>query len=114
MVRFDFGSGFASGRHLATPLRERLGSASSSNPWRRDMPGPTQNAEHYFKRAYDLAIAASMHTRDVQDQTGIAVYDIAASLSAVSKGLTEMAIGLRATYILIERVEQKLDRQRAR
>jgi hypothetical protein len=55
-----------------------------------------------------------MHTRDVQDQTGIAVYDIAASLSAVSKGLTEMAIGLRATYILIERVEQKLDRQRAR
>jgi hypothetical protein len=42
------------------------------------------------------------------------VYDIAASLSAVSKGLTEMAIGLRATYILIERVEQKLDRQRAR
>jgi hypothetical protein len=78
------------------------------------MPGPTQNAEHFFKRAYDLAIAASMHTRDVQDQTGIAVYDIAASLSALSKGLTEMAIGLRATYILVERVDQKLDRQRAR
>jgi hypothetical protein len=78
------------------------------------MTAPTQNAEHYFRRAYDLAIAASVHTRDVQDPTGIAVYDLAASLSGLSKGLTEMAIGLRATYILLERVEQKLDLQRVR
>jgi hypothetical protein len=78
------------------------------------MPGPTQNAEYYFKRAYDSALAAAMHTRNVQDETGIAVYDIAASLSGLSKGLAEMAIGLRATYILLERTERKLDRQRVR
>ena len=73
---------------------------------------PTQQAEYYFKKAYDAAIAAANHTRTVQDETGIAVYDLAASLSGLSKGLAEMAIGLRATYMLIERVEQKLDRQR--
>jgi hypothetical protein len=78
------------------------------------MPGPTQNAEYFFKRAYDSALAAANHTRNVQDETGIAVYDLASSMSGLSKGLTEMAIGLRATYILLERVEQKLDLQRAR
>jgi hypothetical protein len=31
-------------------------------------------------------------------------------LTAISKGLGEMAIGLRATYLVLERVEQKLDR----
>jgi hypothetical protein len=73
---------------------------------------PSQSAEYYFKRAYDTAIAATNHTKNVQDETGIAVYDIAASMAAISKGLGDMAIGLRATYMLIERVEQKLDRQR--
>jgi hypothetical protein len=71
---------------------------------------PTANAEHYFKKAYDLALAATNRTRTVQDPNGIAIYDIAASLTAVSKGLGEMAIGLRATYLVLERVEQKLDR----
>lgn len=75
---------------------------------------PTEFAEMYFRKAYDLAIAASNHTQKVQDETGIAIYDIAASLSAVSKGLGEMAVGLRATYMLIERVEQKLDGKRTR
>jgi hypothetical protein len=78
------------------------------------MPGPTQNAEYYFKRAFDSALAAARHTSKVQDETGIAVYDIAASLSALLKGLSEMAIGLRATYILLERAEQKIERQHAR
>lgn len=78
------------------------------------MAAPTLNAEYYFRKAYDSAVAAAMHTVNVQDETGIAVYDIAASLTGLSKGLTEMAIGLRATYILLERVEKKLDFQRAR
>ena len=71
---------------------------------------PTESAEAYFKKAYDLALKAAGHTRTVQDPIGIAIYDIAASLSAVSKGLGDMAIGLRATYLVLERVEQKLDR----
>jgi hypothetical protein len=76
------------------------------------MPTPTESAEHYFRRAYDAAIAAANHTKDVNDPTGIAVYDIAASLSAISKGLGDVAVGLRATYLLLERVEKKLDLQR--
>ena len=77
------------------------------------MPGqsPTQSAEHYFRRAYDAAIAAARHTKDVQDETGIAVYDLAACMSGISKGLGDMAIGIRATYMLLERMEQKLNRQ---
>jgi hypothetical protein len=73
-------------------------------------PTPTESAEAYFKKAYDLALWGANHTRTVQDPTGIAVYDIAASLTAISKGLGEMAIGLRATYLVLGRVEQKLDR----
>ena len=69
---------------------------------------PTESAEAYFKKAYDRALWGTNHTRTVQDPTGIAVYDIAASLTAISKGLGEMAIGLRATYLALERVEQKL------
>jgi hypothetical protein len=72
---------------------------------------PTQSAEYYFRRAYDLALASTVHTQKVQDETGIAVYDLAACMSAISKGLGDMAIGMRATYQLLERVEQKLDRQ---
>ena len=71
---------------------------------------PTEIAEGYFKTAYDRALAAANHTRNVQDPTGIAIYDIAASLTAVSKGLSQMAIGLRATYIALERMERKLER----
>ena len=73
---------------------------------------PTQSAEYYFKTSYDLAIAAANRTRGAQDDTGVAIYDIAACLSGLSKGLGDLAIGIRATYMLLERMEQKIDRQR--
>jgi hypothetical protein len=75
------------------------------------MTSPTQSAEIYFRKAYDLAIAAARHTQNVKDETGIAVYDLAACMSGISKGLGDLAIGIRATYMLLERVEQKLNRQ---
>src|SRR5437762_12266281 len=52
--------------------------------WTMTTPGqtPTEIAEGYFKTAYDRALAAANHTRNVQDPTGIAIYDIAASLTA--------------------------------
>jgi hypothetical protein len=74
---------------------------------------PSRKAEFAFSKASDLAYAALVHMKDVDDDTGRAMYDIAASLMAVSKGLGDMAIGLRATYMMLNRVEQKLDRQRA-
>ena len=73
------------------------------------MTSPTQHAEVLFRTAYDRALGAAAHTQDVQDPTGIAVYDIAASLAGLSKGLGELAVGLRATYMLLERVERKLN-----
>ena len=76
------------------------------------MASPTESAEHYFRAAYDRALAAANHTKDVQDPTGIAVYDIAASLSGISKGLGDLAVGLRATYMLLERLEKKLEGER--
>jgi hypothetical protein len=62
------------------------------------MPAPTQQAQVYFRVAYDRALAAASHTQDVQDPTGIAVYDIAASLSGISKGLVELATALHQIY----------------
>jgi hypothetical protein len=76
------------------------------------MPTPTQSAEQYFRIAHDRAIWAANHTAEVNDPTGIAVYDIAACLSAISKGLGDLAVGLRATYMRLESLENKLDQQR--
>jgi hypothetical protein len=71
---------------------------------------PTESAQNYFTIGYQRAIAAAGHTAEVQDETGIAVYDIAACLSALAKGLDELAVGMRATYMLLERLDQKMDR----
>jgi hypothetical protein len=73
------------------------------------MGSPTQQAENYFRLAYERAISAAGHTKDVEDDTGIAIYDIAACLSGLAKGFGEMAIGIRATYQMLERLEQKFD-----
>jgi len=67
------------------------------------MTRPTSQAQYYFRVAYDRALAAAQHTQDVQDPTGIAVYDIAASLSGLTKGLVELATALHQTYELLDR-----------
>jgi len=76
------------------------------------MASPTESAEHYFRIAYDRAMAAATHTAKVDDPTGIGIYDIAACLSGISKGLGDLAVGLRATYMRLESLEKKLDQQR--
>jgi hypothetical protein len=74
---------------------------------------PSRKAEFAFRKASDLAYSALLHMKDADDDTGRAVYDVAASLFAISKELGDMSVGLRATYMMLNRVEQKLDRQRA-
>jgi hypothetical protein len=71
---------------------------------------PTESAEHYFDKAYQLAIASVQKTATANDATSIAIYNMAACMSAIAKGMADTAVGLRATYVLLERLDRKLDR----
>jgi hypothetical protein len=76
------------------------------------MTTPTESAEHFFRIAYDRTIYAAGRTSKADDPISLALYDTAACLSAISKGLGDLAVGLRATYMRIESLEKKLDQQR--
>jgi hypothetical protein len=71
---------------------------------------PTKSAEHFFQIAYSRAVtAAGRIPASAKDPTPAAIYDLAAAMSALAKGMSDMAVGLRATYQAIDRLERKLD-----
>jgi hypothetical protein len=77
------------------------------------MASPTESAEVYFRASYNRANEAAFRIPESdRDPIGLALYDTAATLSGISQGLGHLAVGLRATYMLLERVEKKLDQQR--
>lgn len=68
------------------------------------MAKPTETAQIMFQRSYDLAIAAANHLHARDDKEGRALYDMAGSLAGLAKGLNELSIGVRATYMAIEQL----------
>ena len=77
------------------------------------MASPTQNAEHFFRVAYQrsLVSAGRIPVAD-RDPASLALYDLAATLAGVTQGCSQLAIALRQTYAMLERLERKLDNRR--
>ena len=77
------------------------------------MASPTQNAEHFFRVSYQrsLTSAGRIPVAD-RDPTSLALYDLAATLAGATQGFSQLAIALRQTYAMLERLERKLDNRR--
>lgn len=71
------------------------------------MTKPTEEAERLF---YQAQGATSRGIVSIQNDP--AALNILAALSNISQGLANLAVGVRATYILLEQVNRKLDQQR--
>jgi hypothetical protein len=76
------------------------------------MASPTQNAEIAFQTSYSRAILAASEAAQVPGHEGYAINNLCTSINALAQGLGQLAIGLRATYALLDRVEKKLDQQK--
>jgi len=66
---------------------------------------PTQVAELLFSRAANTTFPGYAGSKG-----GIDPKDLAMVLHDIAAGLEQMAIGLRATYMLLEKVDSKLQR----
>lgn len=71
---------------------------------------PTDHAKMRFDYAHRGATLAAQGFDKGTDAASVAHYNEAASIAAIAKGLNDLAVGLRATYMLIEQVEDKIDR----
>ncbi len=70
------------------------------------MSKPTETAEYNFKSAQ------SSFTRGILNAgSDLNAMDTFAGLQHIADGLVNLAIGLRATYLLLEEVNRKLDQQ---
>ncbi len=70
------------------------------------MTKPTEMAEYNFKSAQ------SSFTRGVLNAgSNLTAMDTFAGLQHIADGLVNLSIGLRATYMLLEEVNRKLDQQ---
>ena len=69
---------------------------------------PTQLAWQHFFRAEDLASAAARTDPDKNGSVKNILYYMAISLANIAIGLKELSVGLRATYMLLEKVNKKL------
>jgi len=69
---------------------------------------PTQLAWQAFFRAEDLAGAGARTDPDKNGSVKNILYYIALALANIAIGLKEVSVGLRATYILLEKVDKKL------
>jgi hypothetical protein len=69
------------------------------------MTGPTNEAERYFTQAQNS------FTRGLLGTTNPDVRDQVARLSNIAQGLGNLAVGVRATYLLLEEVKTLLERQ---
>ena len=71
---------------------------------------PTQRAWQHFFQAEDLAGAAARKDPDKDGSVKNILYYMALSLANIAIGLKELWVGLRATYILLDKVNKKLGR----
>jgi hypothetical protein len=80
------------------------------NARRSAVSRPTELAENKFQSAkywFDRGITNLKQTQDAR----LGVADMLGGLGQISEGLSNLAVGLRATYILLEQVNRKLDQQ---
>ena len=67
------------------------------------MARPTEDAERYFYQAQGAFTRGILNA-----QNDLTATDTFAGLSNMAQGLANLAVGLRATYILLEEVNRKL------
>lgn len=67
------------------------------------MATPTQAAEDYFRRSQNS------FTRGIVATKSTDMADIYAGLTNMAEGLADLAVGVRATYILLDEVKRRLD-----
>ena len=66
---------------------------------------PTQEAVSSFQYAATAAQTAARILNVSKEPLADALYDLAASVQSTALGLKHMATGLRATYMLLEKLE---------
>jgi hypothetical protein len=69
------------------------------------MAGPTNEAERFFTQAQNSFTRGLLASKDLD------VKDQLAGLSNIAQGLGNLAVGVRATYMLLEEVKALLQRQ---
>jgi len=69
------------------------------------MAKPTELAEDYFRRAQGACTRGILNAQKDLNAT-----DTFAALSNMCEGLANLAVGVRATYLLVEEVQRKLNR----
>ena len=69
---------------------------------------PSQKAWQQFFRAEDLAGSAARTNPDKDGSVKNILYYMALSQAAIAIGLKELSVGVRATYILLDKIDKKL------
>ena len=75
------------------------------------MAKPTEQAQKHFDYAVRAAKMATQFWEKPNPTDGdkqLGEYNQATAVAHLAKGLSELAVGLRATYILLEEVRMKL------
>jgi hypothetical protein len=72
------------------------------------MTTPTESAERWFRSVFNHG--ATLTRTDLTDE--VRNNYIANCFADLGSGLGDMAIALRATYVLLQQVEKKLDQQK--
>lgn len=75
---------------------------------------PTEAAQHAFNYGVIAAYQAVRIYDDKKLDQSVGDHSLAVAVHRIAKGLNEMAIGLRATYILLEQVERDVAALKAR
>jgi hypothetical protein len=66
------------------------------------MAKPTEVAEDFFRRAQGACTRGILNA-----QNDLSAADTFAALSNICEGLANLAVGVRATYLLVEEVQRK-------
>jgi hypothetical protein len=73
-----------------------------------DYGKPTHSAQQHFTQAVDLAGSAARTNPDPNGSVKNILYYMALSLAQIAVGLKDLSFALRATYILLDKVNKKL------
>jgi hypothetical protein len=69
---------------------------------------PTESAEHNFRLAEQMYVKAVVNAGSTVDK---AVMEQMLAHASMARGMRDLSVGLRATYILLEEVKGMLKRQ---
>lgn len=72
---------------------------------------PTEQAEFQFKQVEQGAMSVVSGLKAKNDDISVAFYNSSVAMVHLARGLGSLAIGLRATFQLLEDVNRKLDAQ---